>query len=141
MVKKIISVIFLFFLFIVPIYADELNIDSDKYILYNLNDNSVIIEHNSNEKTQIASLTKIMTTIVAIENIDDLNEKVTITSKMLEGIPYDASVAGLEVGDTLTYKDLLYGVILPSGADAVNALVLNISSSEKEFIQAFSLYT
>lgn len=135
MVKKIISVIFLFFLFIVPIYADELSIDSDKYILYNLNDNSVIIEHNSNEKTQIASLTKIMTTIVAIENVKDYNRKVTITKEMYNNIEWDIAVAGYKVGDKVTYNDLFYGAILPSGADAVNALAYSVFNNYDSFIK------
>ena len=135
MVKKIISVIFLFFLFIVPIYADELNIDSDKYILYNLNDDSVIIEHNSNEKTQIASLTKIMTTIVAIENVKDYNRKVTITKEMYNNIEWDIAVAGYKVGDKVTYNDLFYGAILPSGADAVNALAYSVFNNYDSFIK------
>ena len=54
-----------------------------------------------------------MTTLVSIENIKDLNEKVTITEKMLSSVPWDASVAGLQVGDVVTYEDLLYAVTLP----------------------------
>ncbi len=135
MVKRITSVIFSFFLFIVPIYADELSIDSDKYILYNLNDDSVIIEHNSNEKTQIASLTKIMTTIVAIENVKDYNRKVTITKEMYNNIEWDIAVAGYKVGDKVTYNDLFYGAILPSGADAVNALAYSVFNNYDSFIK------
>ena len=135
MVKRITSVIFSFFLFIVPIYADELSIDSDKYILYNLNDDSVIIEHNSNEKTQIASLTKIMTTIVAIENVKDYNRKVTITKEMYNNIEWDIAVAGYKVGDKVTYNDLFYGAILPSGADAVNALAYSVFDNYDSFIK------
>ena len=86
MAKKIISFILFFFLFIVLINADELNLSSDKYILYNMNDDNVLMEHNSDEKTQIASLTKIMTTIVAIENVKDYNKKITITKEMFNDV-------------------------------------------------------
>lgn len=135
MAKKIISFIITFFLFLLPIFADELNLNSDKYILYNLNDDSVLFEHNSNEKTQIASLTKIMTTIVAIENVKDYNKKVTITKEMFNDIEWDVATAGYKVGDKVTYNDLLYGAILPSGADAVNALAYSVFNNYDTFIK------
>ncbi len=135
MVKKIISYLILFFLFIISINADELDLTSDKYILYNMNDNSMLLEHNSNEKTQIASLTKIMTTIVAIENINDYNKKVTITKEMFNDIEWDVATAGYKVGDNVTYNDLLYGAILPSGADAVNALAYTVFDNYDLFIK------
>ena len=65
-----------------------------------------------------------MTSIVAIEKIDDLNEYITITSKDFEGTN-GYSKAGFKINDKVTYLDLLYGIILPSGADAVNAVVNN----------------
>lgn len=114
--------------------AEEFDITSRNVILYNLNDSNILYEKESNQKVPIASLTKIMTTITAIENIDNLDEKVTITSQVFNGIEEYAQ-AGLKIGDKVTYKDLLYGVMLPSGADAVNALVLNISKNEDDFIK------
>ena len=67
-------------------YAEEFDITSDYAILYNLNDNEVIYEQKSEDKTQIASLTKIMTVIVGIENNDNLDEEVVITKDALNGI-------------------------------------------------------
>ena len=134
-IKKILTILIIVLTFNFSyVNAESFDITSKNVILYNLNDDSVLYEKNSNEKVQIASLTKIMTAIVAIENIDNLDEEVIIKSDVFEGIE-EYSQAGLKIGDKVTYKDLLYGVILPSGADAVNALVLNISSSEKEFIK------
>lgn len=135
MAKKIISFILFFFLFIVSINADELNLSSDKYILYNMNDHNVLIEHNSDEKTQIASLTKIMTTIVAIENVKDYNKKITITKEMFNDVAWDVATAGYKVGDKVTYNDLFYGAILPSGADAVNALAYTVFGNYDDFIK------
>ncbi len=121
-----------------PIIGNALEIEglySKNVLVYNLDEDKILYEEKSEDKISIASLTKIMTTIVAIENIDDLNEKVTITSKMLEGIPYDASVAGLEIGDTLTYKDLLYASMIPSGADATQALAISLTGSVSNFVK------
>ena len=135
MAKKIISFILFFFLFIVSINADELNLSSDKYILYNMNDDNVLMEHNSDEKTQIASLTKIMTTIVAIENVKEYNKKITITKEMFNDVAWDVATAGYKVGDKVTYNDLFYGAILPSGADAVNALAYTVFENYDDFIK------
>ena len=113
--------------------AEEFTITSKKVVLYNLNDNNIIYEQDKDKKVQIASLTKIMTTIVAIENIDNLDKEVTITWDMFKGIE-EYSKAGFQIGDIVTYKDLLYGIMLPSGADAVNAIVLSIKNNEEEFV-------
>ena len=113
--------------------AEDFTITSKEVVLYNLNDNNIIYEQDKDKKVQIASLTKIMTTIVAIENIDNLDKEVTITWDMFKGIE-EYSKAGFQVGDIVTYKDLLYGIMLPSGADAVNAIVLSIKNNEEEFV-------
>lgn len=133
--KKIILFIMCLFTFTINVFAlDEPKLYSKNYCLYDLTDNKIIYEKNIQEKTNIASLTKIMTTITAIEKISNLNDYVTITSLMLSNIKYDASLAGLKVGDKLTYKDLLYASILPSGADATQALAYSLSGSISNFV-------
>ena len=103
-------------------------------LIYDLTDNTILYEYQSEEKTSIASLTKIITTIVAVESIDNLDETITYTKKMDSLVRWDASVAGLKVGDTITYRDLLYASILPSGADATTALALSLSGSIESFV-------
>lgn len=110
------------------------DVTSKNIILYNLDDKSIIYEKDSDEEVEIASLTKIMTTLVAIENIDNLEKKVVITSEVFRGIS-DYSQAGLSVGDKVTVKDLLYGIMLPSGADCVRALILNNFKGNDEFVK------
>lgn len=135
MKKKIISIILLFLTTLNIINASEIDLVSEKYILYNMNDNEVLLSQNENVKTSIASLTKIMTVLVSIENIDNYNKKVKITNNMINDIAWDVATAGFKVGETLTYNDLLYGAILPSGADAVNALAISISGNKKDFVK------
>lgn len=123
--KKIyIFFISLFFLYPIKVEATDFDINAKNAILYNVTDNEILYEKSADEKVSIASLTKIMTSIVAIEKIDDLNEYITITSKDFEGTN-GYSKAGFKINDKVTYLDLLYGIILPSGADAVNAVVNN----------------
>ena len=108
---------------------------STNVILYDTENNEILYEHNGDEVINIASLTKIMTTIVAIENIEDLSETITITNSMLSEVPYDASIAGLKVNDTVSYLDLLYASMLPSGADATTALAHGISGTTDKYIE------
>ena len=119
--------IFFLLLIVIPIfnvYAKDFSVTANNVILYNLNDDSIIYEKNSEERVSIASITKIMTALVALENIDDLSDTVIITEN---DFAYTSgySKAGFSVGDTLTYEDLLYGILLPSGAEAVNSVVNN----------------
>lgn len=133
--KKIVLFILCFFTFIINVFAlDDPTLYSKNYCLYDLTDDKMIYEKNIQERTNIASLTKIMTTITAIEKINNLDDYVTITSEMLSNIKYDASLAGLKIGDKLTYKDLLYASILPSGADATQALAYSLSRSINNFV-------
>lgn len=122
-ITKFIIVLF-FFLSPVNINALEFSTTATNIILYNLNDFTILYEQNSDEKTNIASLTKIMTALVGIEIVEDYDLFVTITSSDFVGTS-GYSKAGFAVGDTVTYRDLFYGILLPSGADAVNALVNN----------------
>lgn len=127
--KKLIIVIVALFLFI---NVNALEIDSKNAILYNMNDKSVIYEKNSEDIVQIASLTKIVTAITVIENTDNLEKEITITKEMLKGLEGYAK-AGFKIGDKLTYMELLYALMLPSAADAAQALAIDTSGSIEEF--------
>ena len=131
--KKILLLFVCFFP--IGVYAlDMPDINSQAAIVYDMDADTVILDKNSDEVRSIASLTKIMTVLTAIENIDDFNATVTITREMLAGIYWNASVAGLKVGDTVTYMDLLYAAILPSGADATQVLAYVVSGNVSDFV-------
>lgn len=136
--KKIILKTFLILFLFIPFLVSALespDLYSKYYGIYDLTDDKMLFSLNSDVKTEIASLTKIMTVLVAIENVSDLDESVTITSKILNTVSWDASVAGLEVGDVVTYRDLLYAAMLPSGADATNALAISIAGSIDGYVE------
>ncbi len=135
MKKYILTGILFFFVFASSVIAWDLDTSSENILLYNLKDNKIIYEQNSNDDTKIASLTKIVTVLVALENIENISDKVVLTEEVFAGLEEaDASVAGFKLGETVTYEDLLYGALLPSGADATNALAINIFKSEKNFV-------
>ena len=113
---------------------DYPSINSKIVEVYDINDDKVLYEVDSNKQTSIASLTKIATTITAIENIKNLDEQVTITNEIMSTVSWDASKAGLKVGDKVTYRDLLYASMLPSGADATNSIAILSSGSIDNFV-------
>lgn len=129
---KKLGLFIIFSLFLIPniVLAVDFDITGENVILYNLNEDEVLYKKNEEEKTQIASLTKMMSAYVGILSIDNLDDEVVIKSDDFNGLD-GYSKAGFMVGDVVTYRDLLYGIILPSGADAVNAVVNNTLGYDK----------
>jgi D-alanyl-D-alanine carboxypeptidase (penicillin-binding protein 5/6) len=96
----------------------------------------VIGEINGEERIYPASLTKIMTAIVAIEELDSLDQEITLTTEMFAGLyERDATQAGFQPDETVKAIDLLYGVMLPSGAECCIALADTIAGSEEAFVE------
>ncbi len=132
--KKLLLFLVCFSFFILKVNA--LEIDSKHAVLYNLNDQQVVYEEGKDERVSVASLTKIMTTITAIENIADYNQEIIIKSNMFTGLrEQNAAVIGLRDGQKVTYHDLLYGMFLGSGADATRAISISIAGSEEKFVE------
>lgn len=128
--------VFVSFIFMIKVDALELDIQSENAYLLNLKDGEVLYEKDADEKVEIASLTKIMTAIVTLENINNLDEKVNLISDDFDGlIEANLVTAGFNSNQTVTYRDLLYGLLLPSGADAAQALTRLVGTSEDNFVQ------
>lgn len=133
-VKKFFLCVCFFLILNGNVKALELN--SEHVVLYNLNDNQIVYEMNKDEQTSIASLTKIMTTLVAIEHISNYDEKVVIQNDMFVGLKEaNAAVIGLRHNQIVTYNDLLYGMFLASGADATRAITIFLAGSEEKFVE------
>lgn len=104
-------------------------------IIIDKSTNKVIAARNATAKAYPASTTKIMTLLVAVENLKDMNKTFTMSYKITDPLYVEeASVAGFLNGETITMTDLLYGAILPSGADASMALALTVAGSEDAFV-------
>lgn len=110
-------------------------IASSHALLIDLDNNTVLAEKASQERIYPASMTKLMTLIVAIERIEDMNATFTMTEEILAPLyAQDASMAGFQAGEVCTMTDLLYGTALPSGADATTAIALHTAGSEEAFV-------
>lgn len=94
----------------------------------------VIAAKNADESVYPASLTKIMTVLLAIETEPDLDKTVTVPEDIFAALrSQGASMAGFEAGESVTVRDLLYGALLPSGAECCQTLARLVSGSENAF--------
>ncbi len=92
---------------------------------------AVVSEKNADEKRAMASTTKIMTAILTIE-AGDLDREFTVDSY---AIMVEGTSMGLQQGDRVSRRDLLYGILLPSGNDAANAAAVSVAGSISAFVK------
>lgn len=112
------------------------DINSAYAILIDVDNNTVLASRNGEARIYPASMTKLMTLIVAMEHMADLNDTYTFTYQIINPqVAAGASVAGFSAGETVPLIDLLYGTALPSGADATAAIADYVAGSESVFAE------
>lgn len=134
--NKILLGIFLFIIVIInslAVYANsELEVDAKTSLVVELNTGKVIYEKDSKEQNYPASVTKILTAILVIENCD-LDEKATVTKTAISNIPEGYVVAPLFLDEEIKIKDLLYALMLKSANDAAYVLAEHVGGSVEGF--------
>ena len=125
--KKLL-VLFLIFLIPITVNADD---TAKSSIVMDLDSGRVLYENNADEERLIASITKIMTCIIAIEE-GDLDKEVEASDEILK--MYGTSIY-LEVGEKMKLRDLLYGLMLRSGNDASVVIAKEIAGTEEKFVE------
>ena len=111
-------------------------VNSNYAILIERESGKIVAQKNYNVKMFPASLTKIMTLLVAVEQNSDLNATFEMTFEIIDPLyRQDASLAGFTGGEFVKVIDLMYGAILPSGADATYALAVHTAGSEEAFVE------
>ncbi len=133
--KNLLLIITIILLIPISVFSKDIELNSQKYLIYDKTDDTILINKDNSQKTSIASLTKIASAIVILENNRDLNKTITITKEMLDTVHPEAHKLGLKEGDVLTINDLLYATLLDSSADAVNALAIYTSGSIENFVK------
>ena len=99
-------------------------------------DGSILAQKNADTVISPASMTKILTVLVAAEHLEDLDKTAEITIDITDYcFKNDCSVVGYELGEAATARELLYGTILPSGADAALALANCVAGSQEAFVE------
>lgn len=111
-------------------------VQSQYGVLMQASGGKIIWEQNGEEKMYPASLTKIMTTIVAIEELESLEQRITLSNGIFDQLyGQNATQAGFQAGESVRALDLLYGAMLPSGAECCLGLAEFISGSEEKFVE------
>ena len=134
---KIIIFIFIFSLAQQKIYS-EIEIDARYVILQDHHSGKILYEKNADTQIYPASLTKIMTTIVAFDLLKkgetSLDEMITISEKAWRLSQSGYSSMFIMLNDEVSVEDLLKGIIIVSGNDACVALAEGLSGSEEDFV-------
>ena len=109
-----------------------INITAPNLILAETNTGRILYERSADEKIYPASLTKLMTAILVVENCE-LDEIVTVSENAVLSVPTGYVNANLQVGEELTVEDLLYVMLIPSANDAANALAEHVGGNIESF--------
>ena len=108
---------------------------SSPYVMFmDMNTGRVLYEKEADKKIYPASTVKIMTAILALENCN-LEDKVVATETALASVPDGVTAMDIQPGEELTVRQLLYGTMLASAADATNVLGEAVSGSVSDFVQ------
>ena len=136
--KKIITIIIIFLLLIpIKIYAEEIKLveNAKSAILIEASTGKIIFEKNAHEKLPMASMTKMMTLLLIMENIENGNLK---WDEIVTASEHAASMGGsqifLEPGEEMTVEDLVKGICIGSGNDASVAMAEKIGGTEEKFV-------
>lgn len=108
-------------------------------VMVDLDNHQILAGKGSKTRISPASMTKILTVLVAAEHLEDLgklNDTFTITLEITDyGYIHDCSSAGFVQDEKVTVRDLFYGTVLPSGADAAVALATYIAGDQETFVE------
>lgn len=113
---------------------DELDLDGEALLLYELTTGTMVYAKNIDEAREPASLTKLMTCLVAME-YGNLYDDITVTGSALYGLDPAGSTADLRAGESYTLEQLLYCLMVHSANDAASVIAEYISGSESDFVK------
>lgn len=117
-----------------PQILEEGHLYAESAFLFDMDTGEILLSKDSRVRRYPASTTKIMTCLLALESGIGLDDTVTIP-KEAGDVPEGSSVIGIKPGDTMTWRDLLYGLMLRSGNDASNAIAVLCAGSIDAFVK------
>lgn len=112
----------------------DLSLNVHAALLYETGSGTMVYAYNIDSRVYPASLTKVMTCLVALK-FGNLDDTVTVTESALSGMHPDGSNVGLMVGEAMSMREMLYCVMLASANDACPVVAEHISGSEAAFVQ------
>ncbi|MBE5821590.1 MAG: D-alanyl-D-alanine carboxypeptidase [Clostridiales bacterium] len=133
-IQKIISMLVVFVLLLSTLVfaTPDIELSAESAILIEATTGQVLYEKNSEEKMYPASITKILTAIIALEECN-LTDIVTVSEIAVSSLPQGSSTGELKSGETFTVEQLLYALLVNSGNDAANVLAEHIAGSNESF--------
>lgn len=116
--------------------VDVSGINSSNVTLMDVKSGRVIGDGSGEDRIYPASMTKIMTAVIALESFSDLDREITLSEDIFYALDgQDATQAGFQPGESVRIRDLVYGAILPSGAECCLALADEAAGSEEAFAE------
>jgi len=112
---------------------ESIEVNSLRALLVEPASGEVLFEKNADEKSNPASLTKVMTALLVLE-YGKLDEIATVSAQALDGLHPDSSTVNLRVGEEMSLENLLYCILVASGNDACNVVAEHISGSVSAFV-------
>lgn len=109
-------------------------LDATAALLVSPDSGMVLYSKNADQKRYPASTTKIMTALLTLENVSNLDETVTSEAVDFENVTADSSNAGILLGEQVTVRDLLYALMLPSANEAAYMLARHVGGSWEQFV-------
>lgn len=118
------------------VYAKNLPIMQSTNIgIYNADTMELLYGENEKEKISVASITKVMTAVVCVDNIKDLNKEIVIDYDVISSnLDPELAIAGIYNNQIITYYDLLATMLVPSGADSAMYLASTVCENYDTFI-------
>jgi D-alanyl-D-alanine carboxypeptidase len=113
--------------------GDAPSLTAQSVLMYDLSTNKILYEKDAGERHAMASLTKIMTAIIALEHQRSDDQYVVASSDIV-----GEDSMGVSDGEILSFEELLYGLMLPSGNDAAEVFANNYPHGRQSFIQAMN---
>ena len=114
---------------------------SQNIILENLDTKEVLYEKRKNEQIAIASLTKMMTAYILLNEVSDLDTFLTVDPNVINDlVEQGASLSGFSANDQVSVRDLAYAILLPSGGDAAIIVANWLAESEENFAKKMNAY-
>ena len=128
--KKLIFLLIASIFLMIPNSVSALPLSCKSCALLDMDSGRILYEKSKDEPRLIASITKIMTAVIAIENMD-LNKEIVVGDEVLK--MYGSNIY-IVPGDRIKLRDLLYGLLLRSGNDSAVVIAKNVAGSEEEFV-------
>ncbi len=104
-------------------------------LLYERNSGTILYALNPDERLYPASLTKVMTCLLVLENLTDMDEVITVSDAAISGIDPDGSTANLLAGEEMSVENLLYCLMVSSANDAGAVLAERVAGSQEAFVE------